>query len=334
MPEQKSFNHILLFLIILTATASFSCHKGEKAMIKAGNINLPETINGWNLEGHPQSITRETIFDYMDGGGELYLAYKFQQLLVYKYLDGTGNELLVEIYKMQNPDEAFGLLSLDWSGEPVILNPEVQPSTEKPVCPSHTALYGEGLLRARIDNLYLRVLALNENPEVKETILRLGKSLAASASAVTFPEILDVIRPESNSPWQVRKERTTYFHSHLILNSLFYLSHENILNLNQNCEALYTEWMTSQNGIKKTSKMIIIQYPDSHKSRLALESFKKSFLSGTTGPSESSEKLNTEQVIRLEDGWSGWKISNNHLVLVFGAPDEESVRMLFTLVNL
>ena len=33
----------------------------------------------------PRRITEETIFDYMDGAGELYLAYRFGHLDVYVY---------------------------------------------------------------------------------------------------------------------------------------------------------------------------------------------------------------------------------------------------------
>jgi len=54
-------------------------------MLKADSLNLPDTIDGWKLDGSPKKITRENIFDYMDGGGELYLAYKFNQLLVWSY---------------------------------------------------------------------------------------------------------------------------------------------------------------------------------------------------------------------------------------------------------
>lgn len=302
-------------------------------MMKADLISLPEKTGVWQMEAPPQKITRETIFDYMDGGGELYLAYKFQQLLVYKYLDGTGNEILVEIYEMQHPDEAFGLLSLDWSGEPVVLNPEIQLPTEKPICPSHTALYGEGLLRARIDNLYLRILAQKENPEVKETILKLGKIVAASAPKAVFPTLLDAIRPKPENAWQIKKDRTSYFHSHLILNSFFYLSHENILHLNQDCDALYTEWINHQNEMKKTARLFVIKYPDSQKARQALDSFRQSYLQGITGTSGTSESLKSEKIFQLEDGWSGYKLLDKHLILVFGAPDEESVRMLFSQVT-
>ncbi len=57
----------------------------------------------------------------MNGGGELYLAYRFDRLDVYHYEAKGQNKILVEVYQMKTTDDAFGLLSLDWGGGPVIL---------------------------------------------------------------------------------------------------------------------------------------------------------------------------------------------------------------------
>jgi hypothetical protein len=77
---------------------------------------LPKQAGPWVRPDGPRRITEETIFDYMDGAGELYLAYRFEHLDVYEYSTpeqrlGTLN---VELYWMKSPDDAFGLLSNDW----------------------------------------------------------------------------------------------------------------------------------------------------------------------------------------------------------------------------
>ena len=301
-------------------------------MLKAENLNLPESIDGWKLTAPPQKITRETIFDYMDGGGELYLAYKLNQLLVWHYQAQKENEeeILVEVYEMQHPDEAFGLLSLDWTGEPVVLKEKLAPLTENPVSPSYTALYGEGLLRARVDNLYLRLLAPRETAEIKETILKIGNIIAARGSQPTRPEMLKVLKPKPSSSWQVKKDRTSYFHSHLILNSLYYLSHENILHLGPDCEALYTEWIKTKADTKKTPRMIIIKYPDPDGASQALTDFIHAFLSEKAETPGEQQAPAPENAFQLEEGWAGWKLARQCLVLIFEAPDEVSVKELFS----
>ncbi len=59
-----------LFLI------GFLLFAGMKAdIMQSDKINLPDTVNGWDLEGPPRRIDETNIFDYMDGAGELYLSY-------------------------------------------------------------------------------------------------------------------------------------------------------------------------------------------------------------------------------------------------------------------
>jgi len=57
----------------------------------------------------------------MDGAGELYLGYRFDHLESYEYEVQSEKNILVELYFMKTADDAFGLLSLDWGGEPVDL---------------------------------------------------------------------------------------------------------------------------------------------------------------------------------------------------------------------
>lgn len=301
-------------------------------MLKADSLKLPEKIDGWQLDGPPQTITKENIFDYMDGGGELYLAYKFNRLEVWRYRaeKESEEEILVEVYEMQHPDEAYGLLSLDWTGEPVVLNPEVRPLPESPVSPSYTALYGEGLLRARVDNLYLRILAPRESPEIKEIILKLGKIIAGQAPhpSPSWPEILKLIQPVLDSGWKIKKDRTSYFHSYLVLNSLFYLSQENLLRLSPECQAIYTEWANNNSETKKSARLIVIEYPNGDLPRLALTDFLRAYFPENPEMAREAQSIKSNKAVRSEEGWLGWKLSERYLALVFEVPDENSMKEL------
>jgi len=48
-------------------------------------VSLPTRAGPWVRPDAPRRITEETIFDCMDGAGELYLAYRFGHLDVYEY---------------------------------------------------------------------------------------------------------------------------------------------------------------------------------------------------------------------------------------------------------
>ena len=130
-------------------------------------VSLPRQAGPWVRPDAPRRITEETIFDYMDGAGELYLAYRFEHLDVYQYAapEKRLGTIKVELYWMGSPDDAFGLLSNDWGGEAIDLRGQGEGRHPHPAVPSHDALYGGGLLRFWSDNLYGRVMASRESPE-------------------------------------------------------------------------------------------------------------------------------------------------------------------------
>ncbi|MCP4148285.1 MAG: hypothetical protein GY757_11095, partial [bacterium] len=161
----------------------------------------------------------------MNGGGELYLAYRFDHLHVYHYEAKDKDNILVEVYHMKTANDAFGLLSLDWGGEPVILtsSPGNSPGKESApsIVPPYRALYGGGLLRIWTDTLYSRIMAERETPEAKKAIITLGKTIAEDRSKANSPEILKVFPRTIGNNWKLRGDRIGYLRSHLVLNSLY-----------------------------------------------------------------------------------------------------------------
>jgi len=290
--------------------------------MSADKINLPETIDGWRLEDPPRRIDKANIFDYMDGAGELYLSYNFDCLLVHEYKDEGDNEILVEIYRMKGPRDAFGLLSLDWGGEAVKLNPPDADRFASPVIPSSRALYGQGLLRAWSDDLYVRVLAYRESPPVKEVVLRLGGIIAAGRDNPPPPGLLRLIDPSPDSPWVLRKDRTAYFYSHLVLNSLFYLSHENILNLGPSTEAVIVTFEKGREGkTKLTARLLVVQYPDDERASKGWTDFAGAYL---------PDKEQEGDSFQIEDGWLGYRLAGRYLALALVCPDRESAQEILS----
>ena len=58
---------------------------------------LPVNIDNWHRSREVQIIDTTNIFDYMDGGAELYLGYRFKNLEVLEYQSENSNNILVEI---------------------------------------------------------------------------------------------------------------------------------------------------------------------------------------------------------------------------------------------
>ncbi len=293
--------------------------------MSSGNINLPEDCNGWKLEGPPQLIDETNIFNYMDGAGELYLGYHFDHLSVYEYRDTNENSIVVELYQMKDSRDAFGLLSMDWSGEAIELNLRGPDTPAASIVPPHRALYGKGLLRAWSDDLYIRIMASREIPGARDVILQLGNLITVGRDNPAPPELLQVINPSPGAGWKIRKDRTAYFYSHLVLNSFFYLSHANILNLDPSTEAvIITLKKQGDSQDRHSAYLFVVKYPDFKKSSEALHDFFSAYLPDMKQEILPEEGRESRAFFKIEDGWIGYRLLNSYLALALSCPDQPS----------
>jgi hypothetical protein len=314
--------------LALFVVSILSCTQGGAPTMPADSIRLPKTIDGWKLEGPPRRIDATNIFDYMDGAGELYLSYHFDHLMAYEYKGDGGNDILVELYDMEGSRDAFGLLSLDWGGETVKLSgrDEEGPGVA-PIVPSSRALYGEGLLRIWSDDLYVRILAASEGPGVRDAVLRLGEAIVAGRKNPAPPELLRAVDPGTDATWTLRKDRTTCFYSHLVLNSLYYISHENILSLGPDTEAVMVTFEREREGeAKRSARLMVVRYPDEGRVAAGLAGFMDAYLPEKAREGEPEKGQEKQGFVEVEDGWLGYRTAGRYLALAFGCPDEGSAR--------
>ncbi len=286
---------------------------------------LPETVGIWIRPESPKIIDAKNIFEYMDGAGELYLAYRFDQLESYEYQAEAQKEILVELYFMQSSDDAFGLLSLDWGGEPVNLNVSSQGNTETEKLQWPRALYGEGLLRIWSDTIYARVMATQETPESKQAIFELGRAIIKDRINPPAPDLMKTLPSVLLQNWKLRKDRAGYLRSYLVLNSLYYLGHENMLDLDHTTEAVAAPYERLDSSESRSRiQFLTIEYTTPEQAKNALAHFHRVYLPDylfKTG-SEFSEGLKNS--FPIEDGWLGYKLKENALSIIFECPDQET----------
>ena len=61
--------------------------------------------------GEIQTFEPKTLYEYIDGAADLYLAYDFQELKVVEYVNDRKGSVTVEIYRHQSSNDAFGIYS-------------------------------------------------------------------------------------------------------------------------------------------------------------------------------------------------------------------------------
>ena len=286
--------------------------------MKDPDLRLPESVGVWIRPESAQVIHANNIFEYMDGAGELYIGYRFRHLEVYQYSAENRDAILVELYFMETPQDAFGLLSLDWSGDPVGLIGPAVPEDKLSIAPTTRALYGAGLLRLCADAIYARVMAFRETPESKEAVLSLGRAVAAGRRVSPEPPLLKFL-PAGVGGDAMR--------SYLVLNSLHYLSDENILNLDLSSEAVTAPYKgRGDHEGWGTIQALIVKYPIPELAERALHHFHEAYLPDHPGESKLGVTKRFSDVFQVEDRWLGYLLSGRFVAMVLECPDEQSAQ--------
>ena len=77
---------------------------------QAADFKFP-SVTGWKQVGEIQSFDPNTLYEYINGGADLYLAYDFQELKVAEYQNDKKAAVTVEVYRHRTPTQAFGIYS-------------------------------------------------------------------------------------------------------------------------------------------------------------------------------------------------------------------------------
>ena len=315
--------------VLLTITMTIVIYRGASGKMNADKPNFPKTVGVWNRLESPRIINSKNIFKYMNGAGELYLGYRFRHLEVFDYTSADQGNILVELYFMESPDDAFGLLSLDWGGEPVSFDGTPAAISNQYFMASTRALYGGGLLRMWSAGIYARIMAERETPASKEAVLALGKAIAAGTQYPPEPALVKLLPLEIDAVWKLRVDRLSFFRSHLVLNSIYYLSHENILDLDLSAEAVSAPYESIPgSGDPKRSQFLLVQYENTERARQALNRFHDAYLPGDKNEITAETAADSPSLFKLEDGWLAYKLIGKHIAIVFESPDPESARAI------
>jgi hypothetical protein len=262
-------------------------------------ILLPQEIEGWKTDGEDKLFTRQTIFDYMDGGGEIYLAYDFQRLLAREYARPDAPRIVAEVYRMASSGDAYGIFTHDTDGQPVSVG--------------QMALYSAGLLRFWKDRFFIRLQAEDDTPDVKTALLTLAKRIALEIPQDgRKPSLLSILPLQGLIP-----ESVHYFHTSVSLNIHYFIDDSNLLELDSRTEAILARF---QQGSDKPY-LLIVRYPRAGDAKAAFEQFSKVYLREAPAGNAVCRKL--------EKGlFAGGRREERTLLLVFEAGSRESAEKL------
>ena len=84
---------------------------------------------GWEKSEGLREFPGSRLFDYIDGGAELFLEFGFKRLCLQRYKKGE-DELALEIYEMESPEAALGLYLMKCGGETSVKGLDARNSAE------------------------------------------------------------------------------------------------------------------------------------------------------------------------------------------------------------
>ncbi len=281
------------FVIMVCILMVVEIVEGEAKGKMDREISLPSEAAGWKWNEKVMEWNSRTLFDYIDGAAELYLAYGFQNLTVRRFEKSNQPPLSVELYEMASSEDAYGVFSFERQDEAVGIGQGSE--------------FGGGLLRFWKGNYFISIYADGEGVEVESAILKMGRATANSIPATgQEPKLVGFIPGKDLG---LVDKSVRYLKSHVLLNQRFFIAHQNILNLNRKTEAVLAQYLQD----KQKTHLLLIRYPNLKEAKDAYQSFMKAYLPDAGGKDRS----------KTEDRrWTFARQRNEFVLIVFGASTE------------
>jgi hypothetical protein len=259
---------------------------------------LPSSVKAQGIkikkDGEARFYQGNKLFDYMDGGAELYNEYGFEQACVQRY-KAKQAEVTVEIYQMDTSTHAYGVYTFDTQGE----HPPI----------GQDATYARGLLTFWKGRYCVRVLSDSE--EFKDVLVTMGQAIAKKIPQEgERPVILAFLPPQ----WVVQ-DSLLYFRGEIALNNSYFLSHQDVLFLNKGAEGITFLYKPEAQPLR----VIMVRYTGHPQ---AVEAFKSLRASGVIKQGALKEGLFSG---KSRKGYGGALLAEDILVMVLDGKTRETV---------
>ena len=211
---------------------------------------LPESALEWKASDDGIIYDTNTLYDYIDGGAELYISYGFRNVFSREYACDDQPLIHVEIFDMGSSANAYG----------VFTNTTETDNTEI----GQGAQYLEGSLLFWKDHFFVSVFADAENPRIKEALFSLARFIDSRISSTgERPEILQYLSGEN-----ISSQSFVYMIHHAWQNYYHYISDENIFGISADNDAVLAQYHSDNDK----GFILLVGYTDENK---AEESFRR-----------------------------------------------------------
>jgi len=259
--------------------------------------DLPRKILDWSSETEGRVYTPQTIFDYINGGAEVYKAYNMRHCLSRRYSTPQGPAIVLDVFDMGSSEDAYGVFTHDSEGQVVDLG---QDGRLRP-----------GWLNFWKDRFFVSIYAEAETAGTLKAVKALGRQIdALIAEQGARPKMLNMLPAQGLSNESIR-----YLHHPMILNYHYYLADQNILHLSADTDAVLASYRRDpQNAL-----VLLVLYPQRDAAVRARADFLKHYLPDADP---------TGMALLENNKWAAAKIKDRLLVVVLEADNRALAQSL------
>jgi len=301
----------VLYRIVLQFFVAFICFYLPPVILMANETRTKDLFSGIErIIGEWEIISTGTyngseLTEYINGGAALFYSYNFKELVVRRYAKDKNLTVVVEAYKLDTPENAFGIYSFDTYGEHLEIG--------------HEATYSGALLKFWKGSFLVRIVASYENEAIRGVILSLGVKIAQNIAQLgTKPDLLSKI-PSTN----IINGSITYFHEEICLNNIYYIPGVNLLKLSPNTEAVTYEYEIEGEILR----IILIRYarPEDAKDPYI------DFINAYQGQSSADALVANDGMKIMKDDKGKYlcaRLINNYIIIVLEAMNKNACKTI------
>jgi len=236
--------------LVVSVGILMACSKGHPVTrdTEPAQPQLPASVAGWTAVDDGQIYDTESIYSYIDGHAEVYLAYGMVQCLSRRYSGPEGEpDIVLDLFEQASAADAFGVFTHDRDGEEVDIG--------------QGGLFRHGWLSFWKGHWFGSVYAEGDSEASKEAVLALGRAAAdAIAETGEVPSLVGELPTAGLDPRSVR-----FLHTQEILNGVVYLGYENSLQFGPEIDAVVGRYQRPEGG----GWLLLVDYPDDATAELA-----------------------------------------------------------------
>jgi hypothetical protein len=228
----------VVFVGLMTSCSGGTPTTGES---EATGPRLPQGAAGWTAVDDGQTYDTVSIYSYINGHAEVYMAYGMVRCLSRRYSGPEGEpDIVLDLFEQASPADAYGVFTHDRDGEDVEIG--------------QGGLFRHGWLSFWKERWFGSVYAEGESEASVEAVIALGRAVADSIEGIG--EVPAMVADLPGGGLDSRSVR--FLHTQEILNGVVYLGYENVLRFGPEVDAVAGRY-TREEG---TGWLLLVEYPD------------------------------------------------------------------------